>query len=392
MDAFYGKMLHWSLHHRAVMMGIAGVVVASAAFLYPSVGKELVPDDDQGEFSINVRLPRGTSYQRTEEFIKPIEKEVLALPALHRVMQNVNSGFANFSIMMTPLDERKISQQELMVRARQMLRKYQGARISVSGGTDISGASSGGRGYGGGGGPGGGGGGGFNRLNVLIQGPDIEQLQQYTVQLMEKVREIPGVVDVDTNFEPTQPELRINVDRARAADLGVNIDTLANNLRTLVGGEEVSEFKDGDDQFKVLLRLDEPYRNIETLSALLVPAGPAKTVKVSDVAALNRDYGPASIDRYNRQRQISVNANLQGTTLGEALAAARGKVDELNLKAGYQAVFGGSARTLAEASSNFTIAMVLAVVFIYMVLASQFNSFIHPLTIMTSLPLSLPAG
>src|SRR5215813_1262451 len=197
-------------------------------------------------------------------------------------MQNVNSGFANFNIMMAPLEERKISQQQLMIQARQMLRKYQGARISVSGGTDISGASSGGRGFGGpGGGPGGGGpGGGFNRLNILIQGPDIEQLQAYTVQLMDKVREIPGVVDVDTNFEATQPELRINVDRARATDLGVNIDSLASSLRTLVGGEEVSEFKDGDDQFKVLLRLDDPYRNVETLSSLLIPAGPGRTVKV----------------------------------------------------------------------------------------------------------------
>jgi HAE1 family hydrophobic/amphiphilic exporter-1 len=384
MDAVYGRMLRWSLAHRAVMLGLAMAVVASAAILYPYVGKELVPDDDQGEFSINVRLPRGTSYQRTEEFIKPIEQEVLGLPALQRVMQNVSPGWVSFNITMTPLEERTISQQTLMVRARQMLRKYQGARISVSGGTDISGASTGR-----GGGPGGG---GFNRLNILIQGPDIEQLQQYTVQLMDKVHEIPGVVDVDTNFEATQPELRINVDRARAADLGVDIDSLANSLRTLVGGEEVSEFKDGDDQFKVLLRLDEPYRNVDTLSGLLIPAGPAKTVKVSDVAQLTRDYGPASIDRYNRQRQISVNANIQGVPLGEVLANARVKVDELNLKPGYQAVFGGSARTLAEASSNFTIALVLAVIFIYMVLASQFNSFIHPLTIMTSLPLSLPAG
>jgi hydrophobic/amphiphilic exporter-1 (mainly G- bacteria), HAE1 family len=386
-DSLYGKMLVWSLGHRAVMIGIAGVVVLSAAFLYPYVGKELVPDDDQGEFSINVRLPRGTSYQRTEEFIQPIEKDVLALPALQRVMQNVNSGFASFNITMLPLEDRRISQQQLMIQARQMLRKYQGARISVSGGTDISGASSGGRGPGGGG--------SFNRLNILIQGPDIEQLQAYTVQLMDLVRTIPGVVDVDTNFEPTQPELRINIDRARAADLGVNIDTLANNLRTLVGGEEISEFKDGDDQFKVLLRLDEPFRTTAVMGDLLVAAGPGgvgRTVKVSDVAQLKSDFGPASIDRYNRQRQISVNANLQGVPLGEVLANARGKVDELHLKAGYQAVFGGSARTLAEASSNFTIALVLAVIFIYMVLASQFNSFIHPLTIMTSLPLSLPAG
>ncbi len=113
---------------------------------------------------------------------------------------------------------------------------------------------------------------------------------------------------------------------------------------------------------------------------------------MSDVATLTNDSGPASIDRYNRQRQISVNANLQGVPLSEVLAEAREKVDELHLKPGYQAIFGGSAKTLAEASNNFVIAMVLAVLFIYMVLASQFNSFVHPLTIMTSLPLSLPAG
>src|SRR6185503_14674366 len=172
LDAFYGKLLIWALHHRPVMMLIALAVTVSAAFLYPHVGKELVPDDDQGEISVNVRLPRGTSYQRTEEFIAPIEKEVLALPALSRVMENVGNGNGSFNVTMVPLEERKISQQELMIRVRQLLRKYQGARISVSGGTDISGASSGGGGRGGpgGGGPrGGGGGGGLNRLNILIQ-------------------------------------------------------------------------------------------------------------------------------------------------------------------------------------------------------------------------------
>jgi hydrophobic/amphiphilic exporter-1 (mainly G- bacteria), HAE1 family len=392
MDAVYGTMLTWSLHHRALMMGIAGVVVASAAFLYPYVGKELVPDDDQGEFTVNVRLPRGTSYTRTEEFVQPIEKELLALPDLMRVQEFVGNGNGNFNITMKPLEERSISQQELMRRVRGMLRKYQGARLSVSGGTDISGASTGG-GFGGGGRGGGGQGGGSNRLNILIQGPDIDQLQNYTTQLIEKVRTINGVVDVDSNYEPTQPELQVTVDRARAADLGVNIDSLATNLRTLVGGEEVSEYKDGDDQIIVRLRLDEQYRNNPlAMGDLLVPAGPGRIVKVSDVAILKSERGPASIDRYNRQRQISVQANIDRVPLGEVLAAARVKVEELHLKAGYQAVFGGSARTLNEASDNFMIAIVLAVAFIYMVLASQFNSFIHPLTIMTSLPLSLPAG
>jgi HAE1 family hydrophobic/amphiphilic exporter-1 len=394
MDALYGRMLTWSLHHRAVMMGTAALVTLSAAFLYPYVGKELVPQDDTGAFNISVRLPQGTSYERTAQFVAPMEKDVLSLPFLQRASFTVNPGSANFPLILAPLEERNVSQQELMRRIRATLRKYQGARISVSGSTDISGASSTAAGTSNSGA-------GSNKLNVLIQGPDIEQLQEYTVQLMAKVRTITGVVDVDSNFEPTQPELRVAVNRARAADLGVNIDSLATNLRTLVGGEEISEYKDGDDQFKVILRLDEQYRNnpltmgdllVPVAGDLLAPAAPGRTVKVSDVATLTMESGPASIFRYNRQRQISVNADFDRVPLGEVVAAARLKVDELHMRPGYQAVFTGSARDLDQASYNFIIAIVLAVAFIYMVLASQFNSFVHPLTIMTSLPLSLPAG
>jgi HAE1 family hydrophobic/amphiphilic exporter-1 len=209
---------------------------------------------------------------------------------------------------------------------------------------------------------------------------------------MAKVRTIPGVVDVDTNFEPTQQELRVNVDRARAMDLGVRIDSLASSLGLLVGGNEVSKYKEGDDQFSVKLRLDEQFRNNPKLMGeLLIPSN-LGTVKVSDVAQLTLENGPASIERYNRQRQISVNANLDRVPLMQVIDATKIKVDELNLKAGYAAVFGGSAKTLAEASNDFVIAIILAVAFIYMVLASQFNSFIYPISIMTALPLSLPAG
>src|SRR5262249_36313178 len=158
LDRSYGRMLQWSLAHRAVMLGIAGLVAASAVILFPRVGKELVPEGDQGDFNINIRLPRGTSYAPADEFIRPSEEEIVTLPALRRVRTNINPGFANFGIMLVPLEERTVSQNDLIRRSRALLRKYQGVRTSVSGNTDISGAS------GGGGGPGGGGGGG-NRLN-----------------------------------------------------------------------------------------------------------------------------------------------------------------------------------------------------------------------------------
>ena len=390
-DGKYGTMLEWSLAHRRVMIGIAGMVVVSAVFLYPYVGKELVPDDDQSEFSVNLRLPRGTSFDRTLEYMTPIEGELRrALGTnLQAMMTSIQNGSGNYSIQLTPIEERELSQQQLMQVARRTLGKYRNARISVSGGTDISGASSGG--YGGRGG----GGGGQNRLNMMVQGPDVEELQKYAATLLEKVREIDGVTDSDTSAETTQPEVRITADRQRAADIGVSLDTLSSTMRTLIGGEEVSKYKDGDEQFSVYVRLDEQFRNNPaTMGDLFVPASGGRMVRVSDVAALTLGNAPASIDRYNRMRQVSVNANLDRLkiTLGDAINQAQEKVGELGLKAGYQVTFGGSARTLAQASSDFVLAIILAVAFIYMVLAPQFNSFIHPLTIMTALPLSLPAG
>jgi HAE1 family hydrophobic/amphiphilic exporter-1 len=242
-----------------VMMAIAGVVVLSAAFLYPYVGKELVPDDDQGEFSINVRLPRGTSYQRTEEFIKPIEKEVLALPDLQRVMQNVNSGFANFNIMMVPLEERKISQQELMIRRGRCCASTR-ARASACRAAPTSPA------------------------RRRRRRPRRRRRRRRRRRLQPPQHPHPGAghraaagvhraadgqgarrFPASSTSTPTSSRRSpscgsTSTARARPTSASTST-TLANNLRTLVGGEEVSEFKDGDDQFKVLLRLDEPYRN-----------------------------------------------------------------------------------------------------------------------------------
>jgi HAE1 family hydrophobic/amphiphilic exporter-1 len=393
MDRVYGHMLHWSLRHRFVMLLLAVVVTASAAILYPRIGQELVPDDDQGEFNVSINLPRGTSLDRTLEYTKDIEDLVRKLPEVQTVFTSIQPNNANYFVGMTPLESRKISQQNLIRRTRALLvGRYRGpgVRINVSGGTDLSGASS----AGGGNNNGGGNYSQGNRLQMSLQGPDIEVLQTYVTQLLDKIRTIPGVVDVNSNYEATQQELRVIVDRVRAADLGVQIDTLANNIRTLVGGQVLdTQFKQGDEQYEVLLRLDEQFRNDPTrLGSLLIPSATQRVVKLSDVAQLKLDYGPNNIQRYNRQRNIQMNAGLDGLPLGDAVAAVREKVAELNLKPGYALVFSGSAKQLAQASNDFGIAVLLAVVFIYMVLASQFNSFVHPLTIMVSLPLSLPAG
>jgi hydrophobic/amphiphilic exporter-1 (mainly G- bacteria), HAE1 family len=390
-DRAYGSMIQWSMRHRMVIVMIGLAVAASAFYLYPRVGKELVPDDDQSEFSVSISLPKGTSFTRADEYVRPIEEELRKLPEVQTVYATVFSANANIYIGLTPMENRRVSQQDLMRNARAYLRKFPGPRISVSGGTSISGASTaGGGGFGGGFG---GGGGGGNRLQMFIQGPEIEQLQVYVMELLEKVRTIPGLVDVATNFEPTAPELRVRIDRTRAADLGVSIDSLASSLRLLVGGNEVSKYKEGDDQFSVKLRLDEQFRNDPArMGELLIPGAGNRPLKVSDVAKLTLEPGPADIDRYNRQRQISIMASLDGIPLQSALSEVQKKVDEMHFKPGYQVNLGASAKQFNQASNDFSVAVILAVIFIYMVLASQFNSLIHPLTIMTAIPLSLPCG
>ena len=385
-DRTYGHMLSWSLHHRWVMLTIAAGVTLSVVLLFPNVGRELVPDDDQSEFSVSMNLPKGTSFDQTVAYMDDVEKDLMKMPEVVTVYTNISASQANFYIGLTDLEKRNVSQQDLIRDTRAFLRKYPGARISVTGGTDISGASTTS-------GRGGGGGMGTNRVNMLVQGPDIEQLQVYVTELIPKIRSVPGLVDVDTNFEATQPELRVFVDRARAADLGASVDALAQNVGVLVGGQEVSKYKEGDDQFSVRLRLDQQFRNDPAkIGGLLIPTSSRQPIKISDVAQLRLQPGPASIDRYNRQRQISVYAALDGIPLAAGLEDARAKAAELDLKPGYEIVFTGSAKTLSDATSDFLVAIILAIAFIYMVLASQFNSFIHPLTIMTALPLSLPAG
>jgi HAE1 family hydrophobic/amphiphilic exporter-1 len=259
LDKGYGHLLRWSLHYRAVMLVIAAAVSLSAYLLFGRIGTELVPEDDQGEFSVNVNLPQGTTLKTTEEYVRDIEPMLRKLPNVQTVFSNIQQNGANYFVGMTPLDERDVSQQEIMRDVRNMLRnRYPGTRINVTGGTALSGASTA---SGGGNNSGGGNWQAANRLQMLIQGPDIDQIQTYIADLLVKLKSIPGVVEADSNFQATLPELRVMVDRVRAADLGVAIDSLAGNLRTLVGGEEVTTMKQGDEQYQVQLRLDEEFRD-----------------------------------------------------------------------------------------------------------------------------------
>jgi HAE1 family hydrophobic/amphiphilic exporter-1 len=208
---------------------------------------------------------------------------------------------------------------------------------------------------------------------------------------MARLRAIPGFVDLDTSLAARRPEVRVHIDRQKAADLGVRVAAIAGSLRTMVGGEKVSTFREDDEQYNVRLRLLQDFRNSpQVISQVMVSGSGGRLVRLNNVTDFTTGKAPGQIDRYNRERQITVVANLFEKPLVEAMDQGTAAVREAGLAPGYSTTYIGRGKILGEAVQNFLLALILSLIFIYMVLAAQFESFTHPITIMLSLPLALP--
>jgi HAE1 family hydrophobic/amphiphilic exporter-1 len=230
------------------------------------------------------------------------------------------------------------------------------------------------------------------QLDLSIRGPDNAKLEEYAAQVVRKMKANPRFTDVDTNAASRNPELQVRIDRKRAADQGVNVQGVATALGLLVGGEPVTKYKEGADQYDVWLRAELPGRDRPSaIDALTVPAANGQLVEMRTLAKLADERGPATIERYNRQRQIGIQCNFApGVALGDALPEVEGYVKELDLPPEYRYEFLGEAKLMADSNSNFMLAFVLAFVFMYMILAAQFESLVHPVTILLAVPLTLP--
>jgi HAE1 family hydrophobic/amphiphilic exporter-1 len=277
---------------------------------------------------------------------------------------------------MSPIGERSFSQRDSMREARKLFKSYPELRASVQNVGMISG-------------------GGFKQtdVNLVLRGPDLSLLDRYSREIVDYSRTIPGIVDADTSIALRKPEVRVEIDRNRTSELGVGIDSLAMSLRTMVGGQEVTKYKEGDEQYKVVLRLMEDYRkDPAVISKLSVSSSSGSLVRLDNFVHVTEEKAPAQIDRQDREKQVTILANLEGIALGEAMDNLQKKIDSMNLPQDYTAVFSGRAKTMNQAVTGFAMAIVLSLIFIYMVLASQFNSFVHPFSIMASLPIALPFG
>ncbi len=376
----YRRMLYWSMTHRWAIVVGSLLVALSSIPLAIGIGKDFLPQDDQSQFEVTVKLPPGSSLQGSEEVMKQVEAELRQLPGVRALLTRIGADIrrqvdrASVIVELVPVEERKESQQELMLMARQRLARFRDLTIGVQLPALIQGATR-------------------YDLQFYIQGPDLDQLEKYSSVLMQRLSEVPGVRDLDSSYEPGKPEVQVRINRDKAADLGVSVASIATALRTLVGGDEqVTTYREGEDRYDVQLRVSEEFRNSpDALERLYVPSSKLGNVPLSNVAEFVETTGPTQIMRWNRQRQIMIQANIvEGQSLSNVLAVLNRTVEELNLPPEYRTGLIGQTKEFGRAGRAYFMAFVLAIAFMYMVLAAQFESFIDPVTILLSLPLSVP--
>lgn len=383
-DLLYAWMLRFSMGHRWVIITLVVLVFLSIIPLFMMVGKNFLPVDDQSQFEISVRTPEGTSLSASSQSFEQIASEIRKIPGVTDTLATVGGGqqqvvnAGTIYVKLSDVHERAKSQEMMMADAREILAKFPPElRTSVQ----IVQAFSGG---------------GFRNANVqfLISGPDIKVLEEASLKILAKMKTIPDAVDVDTTLISGKPELQLEVDRDTAADLGVRVGDVSQALNTLVAGQEATTFNAGSDQYDVYVRAINSFRTSEEgLKRMIVPSAKVGWVTLDRVVKAKPGTGPSAIDRTNRQKQVTLLANTKpGGSAASITSAIDSYVKELKLPVGYHTGYVGQSKEMGKAGFYFMLAFMLSFIFMYIVLAAQFESFIHPVTILLTLPLSIPFG
>jgi HAE1 family hydrophobic/amphiphilic exporter-1 len=383
-DTFYTRLLEWSMAHRWVVAGVAVLVLLSSVPLFMMVNKNFMPQDDQSEFEVNLRAPEGTSLESTEVITNRVANAIRQrLPEIDYTLVTVGGdpaktrNLGNIYIRLTPIEARTLDQFAVMniVRKEVLPPFSKDLRTSVQPVATIGGSGS-----------------AAADVQFVISGPDLTKLETISRQLVTRVKSIRGVVDPDTSMNVGKPELSVQVDRPKAADLGVQIGDAAEALRLLVGGDQVTTYNEGGEQYEVHLRARAENRTTQAaVAALTVPSARLGSVSLENVADFRPGTAPSDINRLSRQRQVTVFCNMLPTaSQAEVQSAIMSEFNRLSPGSEYRGGFTGRSRELGRAAQNFVLAFVLSLVFMYLILAAQFESWLHPITILLSLPLTLP--
>jgi HAE1 family hydrophobic/amphiphilic exporter-1 len=404
-DRHYERMLNWSMTHRLAVMVLAAIVVLSSIPLYKAVRQEYIPGNvDEAEFDVFVTAPEGASLASMDEIMRAVEEEIRAISWVRLMLCDAGSGFlggvaqGSCYVRIAPHGERiftfgrlwretlrgqpwvaftqRASQRDVMQQVRARLAKFRDLRLSVRNLPSFNIGA------------------GNWDIEYIIRGPELEALAAYGDRLRIRSAEL-GIIDADTTLKLDRPELRVVIDRKRAADLGVDTEHIATALRVMVGGDrEVSRFHDPtvNEEYDVQLRLAHGDReDAATISRLYVPRAGGGLVRLDNLVRVERARSASRIDRLDRQREVRLRAGIApGFALADRLEALNQAVREMNLPAGYTTTVSGRGRELERTYKEFLWAFGLSIIFMYMILASQYESTIHPLTILISLPLSVP--
>ncbi|MEP6703963.1 MAG: efflux RND transporter permease subunit, partial [Acidobacteriota bacterium] len=391
------------------------LTVASIVPLYKFVGMAFLPDEDESLFQINIRGPQGTSLSGTQSILDRIARDVRAqMPEVQNTLvlagfgrgAGPNNGFVNVSLK--PVADRSRSQAQLINQTRGIIKKYSSKdyQVSVSASSSIAGSIGLGRGGSG--------------VGIYIAGPDMAKLTEYANTLVEKMKSDPLFRDPDTSVEVGSPEIRAVIDRTKAADLGVRAGDVAQALNVLAAGQTVSTFSEGSEQYDVVIQADEQYRRDRSYltqftvastntgrsvqpgnasvsnqgsnsTGQTAPGGAVGTVPLDRVVKLTEGLSASSISRLNRLRQVTVSASLPpNSSEADAVAKVQEYAAQLQMPPEYITGVTGQSKELQKAYNAFLYAFLLSFVFMYLILAAQFESFIHPVTILLTLPLSVP--
>ncbi|MFH0812497.1 MAG: efflux RND transporter permease subunit [Pseudomonadota bacterium] len=374
----YRHLLAWLLNRRYFVILIAFLSLFLGGYFFKMLGKEFVTSEDQSRFLIRIENPLSYSIYKTDEILRRVEKIVQGIPEVKHYFalggySGGGVGEANKGLLfvtLIPKNERMRPQYEIMAEIRRKMKGIPDLKGVVSEPSPLGGRFRG------------------ESVQFVIQGPRLEGLDKYSRKVMERMEKIPGFVDVDRNLELEKPEVRIRIDRNKAADLGVDVQTIADTVGALIGGRDVVEFKSGGESYDVRLRLINQERRLPTdLNQIWVRTRKGETIDLSSLVTIKTGVGPSIVNRLDRQRTVTIYANLEGKPLGEAQKEINRILHEV-LPEGYTSKYIASSEIFRETTYYIAFAFVLAIILTYLVLAAQFESFIYPLSVMMGLPLS----
>ena len=383
--AGYQRILRWSLMHKLTTLVIALAIFATSVFMVPLLGTEFVPKADFSETSINFYTPVGSALDVTEARVRQVESVLRGMPEVRYTLATINSGnasgkmYASLYVRLVDRKDRVRSVDQLSAVLRERLREVPGITVTHVGLADSVG--------------------GNKQVEFSIKGPDLKELERLTQLVMTRIKPIAGLVDLDSSQKSNKPTVNIVVRRDAASDLGLGVAPIADALRTLVAGTTVGNWRAPDDQtYDVNVRLAPEVRvspqDLARLPFISTTVGAnadgsSRVVRLNQVADVVEATGPNQINRRDLTREVAVNANVDGRSAGAVSGDIRKALESITFPSGYSWQFSGSARNMQESFGYAVSALALAVIFIYMILASQFKSFLQPLALMTALPLTL---